>query len=545
MSQRLATTAPVRTPTAPTREAAALPSRSPRSRVRASLRAHAPAVVFVVLAVGVRLGFWLYTERIWEDALITTLHARNLFEGNGLTHHPSEPRVHGFTSALSVLIPVVGYLFGSGLVALRLAALAAAAVTIVAAYASLRLLGVGRWPMVFVLGYLALDQEQILFGISGMETQVAVAVLLSSVYFLLRGHGIGIGVTCGLAVLARPDLILWVGLVGLYLLTRRRRLVLPAALASAALAVPWALFTWVYYSSPVPHTIAAKNLYQGVGLDYQPQPSELLNYLVSWWRSLSPFYSNVFITSAPVPYFALQLTVTAFVVLALAGLWVGRRRGAVLAVGGFLLLFFCYRTRSLLPTYFMWYLPPFTALCALLAGLGLQRLRSFLPRTGAAIAVLLVLAFAAPLPAMFVLERRVQRDIEDGVRRRVGEYLGSVVADDEAVVLEPVGYTGWYADGVTTWDYPGLVSEVAQRSLREREEREPGTSSLMSLIADLDPAWAVLRPNEVEALRQTHPEVATAYEEATVIRAPQPVDLRYGGVQYFSIDTEFVVLRRR
>src|SRR3712207_4799692 len=62
----------------------------------------------IVGALGARLAFWLISGRIWEDALITVTHARNAVQGIGLTHHPGEPLTHGFTSALSVLIPLVG-----------------------------------------------------------------------------------------------------------------------------------------------------------------------------------------------------------------------------------------------------------------------------------------------------------------------------------------------------------------------------------------------------------------------------------------------------
>jgi hypothetical protein len=53
-----------------------------------------------------RLTFWFYTGRVWEDALITRTAARNVWEGVGLTHHASEPHVHGVTSPLGSKVPV-------------------------------------------------------------------------------------------------------------------------------------------------------------------------------------------------------------------------------------------------------------------------------------------------------------------------------------------------------------------------------------------------------------------------------------------------------
>ncbi len=82
------------------------------------IRMYPLASSFVALAVLVRLIHWFYTGRVWEDALITMTPARNVWAGNGLTHHLSEPRVHSFTSPLSVLVPLVGEAFGQGLLGL-------------------------------------------------------------------------------------------------------------------------------------------------------------------------------------------------------------------------------------------------------------------------------------------------------------------------------------------------------------------------------------------------------------------------------------------
>src|SRR4029077_19883485 len=93
---------------------------TPRSIVRALLEQRM-LCCFIALALVLRLVFWFYTHRVWEDALITITAARNVWEGVGLTHHASEPRVHSFTSPLTVLIPLLAEQFNAGLLALRLA----------------------------------------------------------------------------------------------------------------------------------------------------------------------------------------------------------------------------------------------------------------------------------------------------------------------------------------------------------------------------------------------------------------------------------------
>src|SRR5204863_27467 len=160
-------------------------------------------VAAIVCAVGARIAYWAYTGARWEDALITLTHVQNAVNGLGLVHHLGEGRVQGFTSAVSALVPLAGEVLhhGWGLLALRLASLVASAASVTYAWAIARILGLGRLPTVFVLAYLAFDANQILFAVAGMETQIAVAILLGGVYHLLRGQTLRTGAFLGLAML--------------------------------------------------------------------------------------------------------------------------------------------------------------------------------------------------------------------------------------------------------------------------------------------------------------------------------------------------------
>jgi hypothetical protein len=83
---------------------------------------------------------WVYTDRVWEDALITIAHARSAWAGLGLIHHPGEAApVHGFTSALSVLIPLIGYPLGLEMTLLRLSSVVGGALTVLLAYGCARM----------------------------------------------------------------------------------------------------------------------------------------------------------------------------------------------------------------------------------------------------------------------------------------------------------------------------------------------------------------------------------------------------------------------
>jgi hypothetical protein len=211
-------------------------------------------------AVAARIAFWVISNRMFEDGLTTITHARNVVLGLGLVHHIGEGNVHGFTSALGVLIPLAGEVVkqGAGITAIRLASLAAVCIALLYARLICSDLGMRAFPTAFVLAYLAFDQNMIFYGMSGMETQVAVAILLGGVHHVRRNDLITSGIFLGLAPLVRPEFVLWVAPAFLYLGLRNRARVAKTVTVAAAVVIPWIVFTFLYYGSPIPNTIIAK-----------------------------------------------------------------------------------------------------------------------------------------------------------------------------------------------------------------------------------------------------------------------------------------------
>ncbi len=152
-------------------------------------------LAFMAAAVAARVAFWVISNRMFEDGLTTITHARNVPLGLGLVHHAGEGHVHGFTSAIGVLIPLAGEVIheGAGMLAVRVASLVAVCVALIYARVICRDLGLGTFPTAFVLAYLSFDQNMIFYGMSGMETQVAVAIILGGVYHLRRNDVIASG----------------------------------------------------------------------------------------------------------------------------------------------------------------------------------------------------------------------------------------------------------------------------------------------------------------------------------------------------------------
>jgi len=484
-------------------------------------------VVFVVVGLAARLAFWIVTNRVWEDALITVTHARNAVAGIGLTHHPGEPVTHGFTSAMSVLIPLAGEAVspGSGIFVLRVASLLALVATIVFAARICRRLGLGTWPTAMVLAYLALDQNQIFYGMAGMETQVAVAVLLWSIDAVMATGVVRTGISFGLAVLTRPDFLLWVGAATLDLGIRDWRRAARALAIGAVVILPWIVFTTLYYGSPIPNTILAKSAHF-----VAPFPSitdvsavaswlgaAITDHLTAITLTFAPFYEDTLVTSAPIPL-AIALFVSVLVwILAILGAvrtWrIPGWRAAVL----FAAVFALYRIALLPGAYFDWYVPPHTAVLIILAAAGVQSLRP-LPRFDPRpiLAVVVAVAFLVHTPFTLGLERKIQDDIEVGVRTTVGQALGRMVRPGETLATESAGYYEYYSNA-TMLDYPGLTSKRAREAIAALP---PDHRSILDFYDSVQADWLAVRPPEWENLQVLFPATAARYDLVDSVSAP-------------------------
>lgn len=517
-------------------------------------------LTFIGGALAARVAFVLITDRRFEDGLTTVAHARNVPLGLGLVNHPGEAPVHGFTSALGVLIPLLGEVIhqGWGMSAMRLASLVAVCFALVYARLICRDLGLGMFPTGFLLAYLAFDQNMIFYGMSGMETQVAVAVLLGGAYHVRRQDPVASGVWLGLAPLVRPEFVLWVGPALAYLALRNLRRSTVAAGVAAALVAPWIVFTTVYYGSPIPNTVIAKATVYPTPAFLTPQwlqwtVPELFGHAGHFLNHLEPFREVWNNASAPLPdplLIAVAVLVADFLVI---GLLATRRIAGFWPVTVFLALFFAYWTYFIpLNLYYDWYLPPVLALVMLVVAIGLDRFartaRLWVPATRA-VAALLALAFAIHMPFSFVVEAKVQ-SIEDQVRTQMALYLKSHVRPGESVVSESAGYVSYYGD-VKLYDYPGLTSKVSVRVL---QSLPPEHRDMASFVAAMQPDWIVFRPWELNSFQNDFPADAAAYQVDRVFQLPgvpqsqleRPggFTVSFAGLEEVDVDAEFYVLKR-
>ncbi len=504
-----------------------------------------------------RLFFWFYTNRTWEDALITVLHSENFARGLGLTHrHPGYPPLHGFISPFSVLVPLPADLIhpGWGLVLLRLvsAFLAIPTILLAAAIALHRPFYTHIWLVAMLCGYLAFEHHQILWGMAGMETQIAVFVLFLTMYCALEPRTVPLGIAMACCVYARPDFAIFLLVVAVYLWFTSRRVLFRAGALAFILYTPWLIFTTVYYGSPIPNTIIAKS----VGYHHWLLDTPLFSV-----RCLDEVLTRVydFLILLQGPTFAghgtgfqtfrdegfLARLAIAAAVAGVAAMLCRLHRFYILPLG-FLAAYTVYYVFAV-QVVFGWYLVPFHAIVSLVLVLGLSALFQacvqparipLLSRTACAV---YLLPFLVVLPLTFRAERGIQLYVETPVRIALGRYLFEHKKPGDRVGCEPLGYISYYSR-MPVYDYPGLASPEVTAFIRQH----PECRSLDAVLAHVRPEWIALRESEYKSItsRPGAEYLGTGYTLEKTFRA-DPVHAPQVNRIDHNIDQVFLLFRKR
>jgi hypothetical protein len=496
-------------------------------RTVAARFATAIALAIAVLAIVVR--FWVshQTHALGEDALITLRYAENIAAGRGWVYNPGE-RVLGTTTPLFTLILAAAAW-------LRLPAMSAGiAISILAD-------GVTCWLIarlmarpeicrpaagLFAALLYALSSTPISVSISGMETALVTCVGMCAIHAYVAGRR-RVLAGCGvLLFLLRIDGLLLFGILLLGLAIRERRVPWRAVGLFLLGILPWALFATLYFGSPVPSSVVAK----------------LTVYSHSRWTPGSFTNTVAFNHEAFRSQFTLgwpQRIVSLLFLLGAVGVFkealVARRDragatsrdsasapdnpaaagdasvdaddrtqwGLLAAPLLWLLVYYGTMLVSHIPAFPWYFLPPWplVVITAVLGGVTLLQLAwstGGIRLWGRLRLTALAASLAACAIAGLLHVRSIERDIavaqtrEDTLRRPLGLWLRDHVAPAERVLLEPIGYAGYYS-GRRILDMVGLVSPEVLPYYRTPH-------ALSGIVRGLRPEWLCLRGEERDLL---------------------------------------------
>jgi len=518
-----------------------------------------PGAVFAV-AAAIALGFAIFTDQRWEDYYITFRVSQNLAHGAGLVFQPGE-RIHAFTSPLGVLLPALISWASGGqadeltLWIFRLITIGAFGGAVATVWSIARSRGWSPFSAAVAAGLVMTDAKSVSFSTNGMETAFMLLFLALAVRELAAPARAGagrLGAYWAALMWTRPDGFVFFGSVALgwWLFVSgsdvpggRRALAaryLKAALLGAILYLPWFLWAWWYYGSPVPHTIVAKGLGHhwpsGIGLIFQLVTLPIRAWTSGGWDSvLTPIYFYPFGGWPPFIGWAGRA-------LVLIALWAfALPKMDRLAQGlSLALVIVIYYLQSV--DLFPWYFPPAAMLIFLTFAGALESLRcatgwTTLPQVLGAAALL----FTGSLLLGSAWELRQQQRIIEGQRRAIGEWLrANRRSPTDTVFLEPLGYIGYYSQ-LKMFDYPGLSSTEMVTARRKVGENR------MALVAALTPRWIVQRPGELQApTAELNAWFLSHYAPVKIFNVSNQLDAVgfLPGRRYLQFDQGFLIWRR-
>jgi len=140
----------------------------------------------------------------------------------------------------------------------RLIGLAAALGTSAFTWLAVRRLGGSSLQQTLAGLSLGLCISQWSHDTNGMETALLPCLMAASWYALAAKRYSWAGILCGLLLWARVDAILWSLTLALTALLVDRRAAFRLGWIITAVYTPWVIFASLYFGSPIPHTVTAK-----------------------------------------------------------------------------------------------------------------------------------------------------------------------------------------------------------------------------------------------------------------------------------------------
>lgn len=466
----------------------------PEPRLDAEI-APIPPIIWAIaaLAILLRVGLAFATHFTWEDSLITLRYAENLAHGHGFVYNVGE-RVLGTTTPLYALFLALTARLGlPPTLCGKAAAILADAALCVVMYRWLHAIGqeaAGKTAAFFI----AINPLGLRWAISGMETSlVTLCVAIVWYAYTLRRYRSAY-LTLGVLFLLRWDSALLLFVLTCAVLGREHRLPLRELALYLLLIAPWLLFATWYFGSPIPVTGFAKIVVYGwrSGDQLLPQLGKLSFRLVG-----TPEYTLISLAACFGIGRALQ------------------ERWTMLVPP--LLWFALYWTAFLLSKVllFEWYLLPPLPVYALFVALGLasvaERIGGGWPRRWQQVVMWSIaggLGGAMTL-LMFRANRETQR-IEDNLRIPLGRWLKAQSRPTDRILLEPIGYIGYYAERPVL-DVIGLVSPQVLPFWNRRN-----AAPMREIALHFLPEWCVFRPGEVAHIEAADTDHAFARRYALV-----------------------------
>ncbi len=453
--------------------------------------------------------YLLFSSWAYDDPFITYRYASNLAHGLGFVYNPGQ-RIQSTTTPLfTLLLAPISY---SGADLPHLANLIGAFSLVIGGLFIWDLAHTWDTPLVGWVGLLLYPTFTLLITTLGSETPLYLAFCLGAFSFYARKQYVITALMVSLALLTRPDGVLVAIVLSVdFILSYRNNIFIPwrnptrlvselkqqripipwkAVFLFGGITLAWFIFAWLYFGSPLPVTLVAKQQ-QGsmeISTRFAPGFIDLVrSYAQSWQYWL---------------YAAL-----AFLGISLL---ISKARRWNLLVAWALFYFLAYSILGV--SRYNWYYAPLVPAFVVLTGLGLYAITGQLSKISKpfswapAVVILALLVFAQ---GQLLLRLREYQDPRVAIYQATGIWLNGHTPGDAKVGALEVGIIGYYAQRPMI-DFSGLIQPKVAKHLTE------GTTYQDSAI------WAVqhYQPDYLVLPKGDFPELENGFaaQNCTVVK---------------------------
>lgn len=412
-----------------------------------------PLIFILFFAAILRISWKLYTHFTYEDAFITFRFARNLSNGLGFVYNANE-HIYGTTTPLFTLL-MAGWIklfpdyvvFGATLFGLL-----AGLVSIALVWKLLEALQIAASQRILVTGVLVLSDRLWTHDMGGMETSLVICMMIASYLILIRNKPVWAGAFAGILLWLRIDGLFWVCFLALSAWLLTRQFPTKFILTTVMVYLPWCVFATLYFGSPIPYTIYAKWVaYYTAGLE------PVLVRVGALLRGTTP------VTLPNLTRYAVNWLAILTVLLSIIGTIAYRQHKWLMVLPAFCLAEIV-RLVAMGETFESRYFMPFFWALMLLFGLGVHTAWMFLsdwlkPKPFIVTSTIVVIICVSVWFSWqrLLLFKQTQSVVYDSSLKQLGIWLDKNSPKSSTVLLEPLGYVGFYANRHMIDDV-GLVS---------------------------------------------------------------------------------------
>jgi hypothetical protein len=434
-----------------------------------------PAAIFLYYLVLSSLLYYLFSNWAYDDPFITYRYAQNLRSGIGFTYNPNE-RVLSTTSPLFALL--LSFLHNSWIDLPKIGVLVGVISLMVGSYFIWDLSRTWKAPIVGWLGIIFYPTFPLLLSTLSSETPLYLALCLGTFSQYARKKFISTAILSSLAVLSRPDAALIPLLLSIhYVLTNPRAIPWRSIGTFAVITLPWFIFAWIYFGSPIPVTLAAKQLQGSMEISQR--------FATGLWTILQYGYTERW------QYWL------AFILAIVGIIWTIRVAKQWSIFIAWPILYFISYTMLGVSRYF-WYYAPLVPGFLIAVGMGVTAIWRYLKQSfpnmrlhfqAIGLISLVAIAFLAYKDLVSLSE---QPDNRFQIYRAVGEWLESHSEVDGRVGALEVGIIGFYSNRYMV-DFAGIIQPPIAERLQTNSTYEDsarwGINNYLPEILVLDPSW--------------------------------------------------------